>query len=165
MIIGTIKGDLLQLFKENNFDAIAHGANCFHTMGGGIAGQIAKQFPEAYEADLLWEEKGHWCKLGYFSSTKTQYGDIHNFYTQYLPGPNFEYTALIQALTVLEDMIAKYSNLEFYVLGVPMIGAGIGGGNWEIIKEILDATKLHIIVVEYDKGEINMGQTKIDFTS
>jgi hypothetical protein len=37
---------------------------------------------------------------------------------------------------------------------VPQIGAGIGAGDWAIIKQLLDMQEnLLITVVEYDKGE------------
>lgn len=39
-----IKGDLIELAKQGKFDVIAHGANCFCTMGSGIAPQMAKAF-------------------------------------------------------------------------------------------------------------------------
>lgn len=165
MIKETIKGDLLQLFKENRFSAIGHGCNCFHLMGSGIARQIAKQFPEAVEADIKFGKAGEIEKLGYFSSVKTQYGDIHNFYTQYLPGANFEYCALISSLVTLEEMIEKYDDIDTYVLGINMIGAGIGGGDWETIKSILEKSSLQIIVVEYDNGNLQLGQGEIEFPS
>jgi O-acetyl-ADP-ribose deacetylase (regulator of RNase III) len=165
MIIETIKGNLLTEFKNQKFSAIGHGCNCFCVMGAGIAGQISKEFPEALEADVNFDEVGSWKKLGYFSSVKTQYGDIHNFYTQYLFGANFEYSALILSMITLEEMITKYDDIETYVLGLPMIGAGIGSGDWNIIKEILEATSIKIIVVEYDNGNISMGQGEINFPS
>lgn len=150
MIKETIKGNLLEYFRQGKFSAIGHGCNCFHLMGSGIAGQIAKQFPEVLEADIKFGKAGEIEKLGYFSSVTTQYGDIHNFYTQYLPGANFEYCALILSLVTLEEMIEKYNDSDTYVLGLPLIGAGIGGGNWETIKSILEKSSLQIIVVEYD---------------
>jgi O-acetyl-ADP-ribose deacetylase (regulator of RNase III) len=39
-----INGDLIALAKEGKFDVITHGANCFCTMGAGIAPQMAKAF-------------------------------------------------------------------------------------------------------------------------
>ena len=36
-----IKGDLL----KSDVPAIIHQCNCFHTMGGGIAVQIASKYP------------------------------------------------------------------------------------------------------------------------
>lgn len=40
MIVNYIKGDIVALFLEGNI--IAHGCNCFHTMGSGVAGQLAR---------------------------------------------------------------------------------------------------------------------------
>lgn len=39
-----IDGDLISLAKQGKFDVIAHGCNCFCTMGAGIAPQMAKAF-------------------------------------------------------------------------------------------------------------------------
>ena len=51
----TVKGDLIKLSgdNENVFNIIVHGCNCFNVMGAGIAPQIAKAYPEAWEADQL----------------------------------------------------------------------------------------------------------------
>lgn len=164
MIIEIIKGDLLQLFKEKRFSAIGHGCNSQCIMGGGIAKQIAEQFPEAYQADVDYSYEGDIHKLGYFSSISTEYGAILNFYTQFLPGPNFEYAALKLCLYNVEQLIHR-RNVEDFILGLPLIGCGIGKGHEPIVKEILDDSSLHIILVEYDNGKTNMGQTEIDFTS
>src|SRR6187401_1634642 len=46
-----IRGDLLQLAIDGDFDVIVHGCNCQCQMGKGIALSIKKTFPEASEAD------------------------------------------------------------------------------------------------------------------
>jgi O-acetyl-ADP-ribose deacetylase (regulator of RNase III) len=46
-----IKGDLIALAKQGEFDVIAHGCNCFVKMGAGIAKSIRLAFPEAWYAD------------------------------------------------------------------------------------------------------------------
>ena len=48
----TVKGDLIKLALENEFDVIIHGCNNFVNMGAGIAKTIKQHFPEAYRADL-----------------------------------------------------------------------------------------------------------------
>ena len=58
-----IEGDLIQKAKDGEFDLIVHGCNCFCTMGAGIAKQIKKNFPQAFEEDLK-TEKGDHGKLG-----------------------------------------------------------------------------------------------------
>jgi len=169
MIIETIKGNLLTEFKNQKFNAIAHGCNCFCLQKSGIAGQISKEFPEALQADKDYAEIGDWGKLGNFSQTSVEINDnvsgtIFNFYTQYLPGANFEYSALKKCLKGLSKLL-KRRNVQNFTLGLPMIGAGIGSGDWNIIKEILEASSIKIIVVEYDNGNISIDQTKIDFLS
>lgn len=52
MIIDTVEGDLISLFKSGDGHLI-HGCNCFHTMGKGVAKQIAREFPQALEADKM----------------------------------------------------------------------------------------------------------------
>jgi O-acetyl-ADP-ribose deacetylase (regulator of RNase III) len=39
-----IPGNLITLALEGTFDVIAHGCNCFCTMGAGIAPQMARTF-------------------------------------------------------------------------------------------------------------------------
>ena len=36
----TIKGDLIKLAQDGEFDVIVHGCNCMCTMSAGIAKQI-----------------------------------------------------------------------------------------------------------------------------
>lgn len=48
----TVHGNLIKMALEGKFDVIIHGCNCFNTFGAGIALQIKRIFPDAYEADL-----------------------------------------------------------------------------------------------------------------
>src|SRR5688572_22319683 len=63
MMMKTVQGDLIQLARDGEFDVIAHGCNCFCTMGAGIAKAIRSGFPAAYEADLA-TLRGRREKLG-----------------------------------------------------------------------------------------------------
>ena len=40
------------IFEQKDLDYIAHQCNCFHCMGGGIAYQVAKRFPNVRQADI-----------------------------------------------------------------------------------------------------------------
>src|SRR5690349_9318552 len=81
-----IKGDLLKLAKDNAFDVIAHGCNCFCTMGAGFAKGVATCFPQAYEADRR-TLKGDRTKLGTCTSVEVPLDRrtlvVVNAYTQY----------------------------------------------------------------------------------
>ena len=127
-----INGNLLDLFQSGEFDVIAHGANCFNTMGAGIAGQIAIRFPEAVAADNT-TIPGDLLKLGSLTVAVTDYGLIFNLYTQYKPGKNLDYTALRLSLRKMTRMI-RGKNMK---IGLPKIGAGIAGGNWTKIEKII----------------------------
>ncbi|MCF6358846.1 MAG: hypothetical protein L3J54_13680, partial [Draconibacterium sp.] len=76
---------------------IIHGANCFSTMGAGIALQVKKFYPEAYQADFN-DTRTPEEKLGHF--TYFDYNDfiIVNAYTQYEPGANANYEAIENSL-------------------------------------------------------------------
>ena len=134
-----IYGDLIFLAKQEEFDVIAHGANCFGTMGAGIALKIKNFFPEAFYADI--SHYNRWSaihKLGNFTSHvyKDNNGKdkliVYNLYSQYKPGPNLDYSALELSLRKLSMITDK--NLK---IGLPQIGCGIAGGDWEKVKEII----------------------------
>lgn len=162
-IVKEIKGDLLELFEKGEVRTIAHGANCFRIMGAGIAKQIADKYPEVLRADKEFVNNPI-LKLGRYSVCSVEEGKIYNLYTQLEPGPNFELAALKSALDELSREVRYYRTT--LKLAVPQIGAGIGGGDWDYIKMILDNyDNLLITIVYYDKGQVPMGQTKIDFAS
>ena len=133
-----IEGDLLQLALEGRFDVIVHGCNCFHTMGAGIAKHIARQFPEAYKADLA-TPKGDRTKLGTYSSAQVDREDVSftvvNAYTQFNwrgQGRKADYDAI-------EGCFRKIG-LDFrgQHIAYPMIGAGLAGGDWNVIENIIE---------------------------
>ena len=135
--MNKIKGDLIKFAINGKFDVIIHGCNCFCTMGAGIAKTIKEKFPEAYKADKE-TEKGDKSKLGEISwaETKTQNGKliIVNGYTQFNwrgRGRKADYEAI---RSVFRNIKEKFSGLR---IGYPAIGAGLAGGDWEIISEII----------------------------
>jgi O-acetyl-ADP-ribose deacetylase (regulator of RNase III) len=133
----SIDGDLLKFALEGRFDVIIHGCNCFHTMGAGIAKQIKGKFPQAYEADLE-TPYGSKKKLGKLSHCLIPKGRgfiIVNAYTQYAFGtdkPAVDYDAV---RSCFKEIKKEYTKMK---IGYPKIGAGLGGGNFEIISKIID---------------------------
>ncbi len=149
-IVKTVEGDLIKMFKERQFSAIAHGCNCFHTMGAGIAGQIAKQFPSAYDADLV-TSRGNYMKLGRRSDAMTKFGRIFNLYTQYRPGVEPPLSLYNNIQSAFKGLNWEFGRDPFFMLGIPKIGAGIAGGDWDYIACLIDGATpdLMITVVEY----------------
>jgi len=151
-----INGDLLAYAKIRQFDLIVHGCNCFCTMGAGIAKQIKEQFPEAYAADCK-TKKGDILKLGSYSGCKAHRYDfkIINGYTQYHYGKNhmdgIEKPVDYEAITLVMRKI-NY-NFKGQTIGMPKIGAGLAGGDWNIIKPIIERElkDCKVVVVNYNK--------------
>lgn len=131
----TIKGDLLEAFTDGKLDVMVHGCNCFHVMGAGIAKQIASKYPAALIADME-TVKGSIDKLGGFSESYEGVGLIINAYTQhrYGRGRQIDYRAIRQCFRAVKKQYGN-SNNKF---GIPKIGAGLGGGDWERIKTIIE---------------------------
>lgn len=145
-------GNLLQKAIDGEFDVIIHGANCFHTMGAGIARHIAKTFPEAYAADKL-TPFGDYNKVGTFSEAtvlrNNHYITIINAYTQFRFGVDkdyFEYEKFPQLLLSIKE---KYGHLK---IGLPLIGCGLAGGNEPVI---LDMIQQHFNGLDYKLVEID----------
>jgi O-acetyl-ADP-ribose deacetylase (regulator of RNase III) len=134
-----VKGDLIKMGLNGDFDVITHGCNCFWTMGAGIAKQIEDIFPEAMIADQKTTFANR-DKLGTLSYAivKNAIGKnliVVNAYTQ------FEYTR--DKVDVEYDALRKcFQNIKQSFsgkrIGYPKIGAGLAGGDWNIISKIID---------------------------
>lgn len=142
-MIRYITGDLIELFKAGQFDIIAHGCNCFHTMNSGIAKQIKENFPDTYNIDFNTTKKGDINKLGTFSIgqywRKIEYVNIYNCYTQYYYGKDgklyLEYDAL--ALCLRKINFVNNKGLKVTNIGLPKIGCGLAGGEWNKVDGII----------------------------
>lgn len=148
----SIKGDLISMALAGHFDVIVHGCNCFCAMGAGIAKRIRDSFPKAYEADLK-TALGDRTKLGSYSSALISINGVSftvvNAYVQfnfYGHGVLADYSALQKVFTAVKHDFTGQR------IGYPMIGAGLAGGDWQIISGIIDTAlkgEDHTLV-EYD---------------
>jgi len=122
---------------------LIHGANCFNTMGKGIAKIIKEKYPEVYKADLE-TIKGDRNKLGTFSFSKTKDGFyIANAYTQYTyydKSDMFYIDAFENSLnSIIEFFIKKRADKSKMIkFSFPAIGLGLANGD---IKEIYSVLK------------------------
>lgn len=156
----TRRGDLIKLAREGEFDVIAHGCNCFNTMGAGIAYQMAKEFG-CDELSLEHKSRyGDINKLGVIEELSVpintngrKWLSVFNMYTQYKWGKALDYNALTLCLRKLNHICSSRTvGKDPLHVGLPMIGAGIAGGNWNRIKRIID-TELRdcmVTIVVYD---------------
>lgn len=135
MTIVYKKGDVL----DSDESVIVHGCNCFNTMGSGIARQIRKQYPKAYNIDQK-TVRGDISKLGTFthSLNENMNGDavfVVNAYTQHRYGRDKVYADY----DAIEDVFVKICEwFPHKVIALPKIGCGLAGGSWEVVSEILE---------------------------
>jgi O-acetyl-ADP-ribose deacetylase (regulator of RNase III) len=128
------QGDVLASDEK----VIAHGVNCSGGFGSGIAKAIATKYPSVRESYLYRFNTRGW-KLGevqilgvgdgsgrYIANCATQqrYGKPED-------GPFVSYPAVRQ---VIRDLVQ--SNPSGFAM--PKIGAGLAGGNWDIIAKIIE---------------------------
>lgn len=146
MKFNEIKGNLVTLALNGEFEVITHGCNCFCTMGAGIAPQMAKNFRAAdhiFKLERL-ETKGDYNKLGCIEGKSINIGlgktvEMVNSYTQYGFGVNhsdgtnkpIDYDALALCFKKINF---NYKGLH---IGLPLIGCGLAGGDWAIVKELM----------------------------
>jgi O-acetyl-ADP-ribose deacetylase (regulator of RNase III) len=135
-MLKTARGDLLKMGRDRDFDVILHGCNCFNVMGGGIAAQVAQQFPDAYLADQE-TVRGDVGKLGSYTVGMSGRLVILNCYTQYgisRDGQDvFEYTAFQRVLDKISQRFGQWR------IGLPLIGMGLAGGDPDRIIPMIEA--------------------------
>lgn len=156
MTVHVVKGDLLL----SDCTVIAHQANCFSTMGAGIAKQIKEKYPMAYNADkdcgMSPEDR-----LGKYSVVV--YPDIpliiFNLYGQYAYGRGRVHTNYDSLSSALNYMFQTLTSNQPVFSGFPIkvgmpygTGAGLAGGNWDtiysLIQEVSDKYQIDVYLYQ-----------------
>jgi len=126
---------------------IVHGCNAQGVMGSGVALAVKQTYPQVYDDYINIHENGG-LKLGraYFSPVG-QYLAVWNAITQNLYGAGtrqVSYDAVQTCFQEINDHISTgfegMANMQPNEVHIPLIGAARGGGNWEIIREIIEQT-------------------------
>lgn len=149
---------MLSVEKGNVFkkgmDVVMHQANCYATMGAGIAREIKRNYPEAYEADKEYGEPLGEARLGQFSMAKVDGGKftIVNLYGQLGYGRGGVYTQVDKLEDAMRGALEKLSeeyDLQKLKIGIPYkIGCVLAGGNWgEVRKMIKQVAKDYSITI------------------
>lgn len=151
-----VQGNLITLALEGKFDVIAHGCNCLSNMGAGLAPHMAKTF--GCDKFPLENKGADINKLGCidyrtFVISKHCIWDsaldenvkedplltVVNAYTQYRYGRNHkdgdklpvDYEAITLCMRKMNNVFRGKH------IGLPKIGAGLAGGDWNRIKRII----------------------------
>ena len=143
------RGNLL----TSGCDIICHQVNCQGVMGSGIAKTIKETFPKVYRVFKNSYRNGD-AKLGSIdivivtNDTEAKQHEfapisvVVNFYSQYnyLPrGVNHtDYEAFKTCIKKLKTYIQTILPMSIRIGFPDHIGCGLAGGNWNIIKQILE---------------------------
>lgn len=147
MKIVTKIGNLLDVTAGH----IVHGCNAQGVMGSGVALAVKRKYPGAFES-YIQEYETFGLKLG--SSYPWCQSDelvIWNAITQEgfgAPTRNCSYDAIQSCFeqinfvmsSIVPNETAMFGSKSPLEIHIPAIGAGLGGGNWEIIREIIEQT-------------------------
>ena len=136
-MIKELKGNLFR----SDADVIVHGCNCFCTFGAGIAVQVKTFYPFAFAEDKK-TKYGDRDKLGQYTSWSGDHFYIPNkkitvvnAYTQYYQRVELkplDYNALDMVMLKIKTFFKDKT------IAMPKIGAGLAGGDWNKIKEIIN---------------------------
>lgn len=134
-MIKYIKGDLFQ----DDHVMIAHGCNAQGVMGSGFALEIKQRFPDAYEA--------YYRKCAQTTNRISLLGDVIPVYTTIgkiifncITQGNYGKDGTKYVSYDAVDTCMKYigESQPKWHIAMPKIGAGLGGGNWEVIEAIIN---------------------------
>jgi O-acetyl-ADP-ribose deacetylase (regulator of RNase III) len=139
-------------------NVIVHGCNVQGVMGSGFAHQVAMRYPTCYET---YRQQLHFLKKTFAEEPRSILGQciqhwvspdlvIVNAITQQNFGRSgrryVSYRAVAEAFAQLRDL----PGLQHGTVHYPQIGAGLGGGDWSIISEIisnaLDPAGIHHVL-------------------
>lgn len=143
-------GDILENVKDSAL--IVHGCNARGKMGKGIALSIKQKYHQAYKDYMeMYNVRGLQLGQVIFSNV-TNFLFIANAITQdkyWQPGDdkNIIYVDY-DAVRSCFERVAKFARQWNLPVHYPAIGAGLGGGDWNIINkiicEVLDGLEHHL---------------------
>lgn len=150
MIVKEIKGNLL----DTEIQHIAHGVNCQNVMGSGVARALYEKWSEVkseyhklfnqMEMPMGLDTKYY---LGIVHKVTSSDKIIYNLFTQNFYSNRKIRNANYAAIAKCFRRLAEEGIQE---IAIPRIGCGLAGGDWNIVKQIInDATLDELDVYVY----------------
>lgn len=151
----VIKGDIISLVQNGEFDVLVHGCNCFNNMNVGFCKQIKKEFPVSFLVDGR-TGYGKKYKLGTYSGCTVDLREydyrinkkiiVINAYTQYTlgEGATLNYLALKKVFQKIKtDFTGR--KIVFPLIGIELKNFS-AGKVCEIIDKELDGEDYSLVV-------------------
>lgn len=144
MKIEYIRGNLF----DTDIKHILHGCNAQGVMGSGVARIIRNDYRAAYDEYLSVAAKyrnvGSTLPMGLLIPAVSNGKVIINAVTQHQYGSSGQryvsYDAVATAMKAVEyDLGTNIDSTDPSVIAMPQIGAGLGGGDWDVIASIISS--------------------------
>lgn len=129
------KGNLLDVTEG----IIVHGCNAQGVMGSGVALAIKNKYPEAYIAYLENTKFLGSCSKEWVTDDVLL---INGITQQYYGKDGKRYVNYAAICEVFKEAIMQ-ARVYSYSLNFPKIGAGLGGGDWNIIEQLINDCDPH----------------------
>lgn len=130
---------MIEVIRQDIFKTdcavIGHGVNCKGGFGSGIAGQIAKLYPNVRDEYLGYHKNVGWV-LGDVQLIGTTGHIIANCATQENYGRSNELYANYHAIERICRKLRHFCKEEGHTLALPKIGCGLANGDWKVVEEI-----------------------------
>lgn len=134
-MVRHFEGDITEQLGKS-VEVVAHGCNCKGSYAKGVALALANRWPKSKEAYMRAHRKG-FLRPGFGQFVPVKEGLVANLMTQDgygRGGPHFDYQAAENVLSRLKTH-CKAKGLR---IGIPRIGAGLAGGDWNKIEQMLE---------------------------
>jgi O-acetyl-ADP-ribose deacetylase (regulator of RNase III) len=146
------KGDLLQCEESH----LIHGCNAQGVMGAGVARLIKEDCPAVFDVYYDAYKRGElvlgniiWCLA---KGKKLNHKMVGNAITQEFyggrRGADVSYAAIRQVVRKISEQCEE--NTHLISIAMPKIGAGLAGGDWDMIAEIIEEESTHFQPVVYE---------------
>lgn len=134
-MIKYVRGDFMQAPEI----VMVHGCNSHGVMGSGVAKLIKEKYPTAYMDYYNQSRTSAGLELGFNVYSETLGKIIVNAITQDQYGKDgaryVSYDAVDGCMRRLREFLERDGMHNS--IAMPKIGAGLGGGKWEIIEQII----------------------------
>lgn len=172
MAIQYLKGDATKVQSTGGLRILAHICNNEKGWGSGFVVALSKCWPEPEAAYRAWSSSGKKFELGQvqFVPVHDQYGKLYvanmvaqDGFTSLNRDRAVHYGALIECLNQLDEWIKSFLYVKGLMWGksgattppvsihMPrMIGCGLGGGEEDVVVEIIEKTVGHHEVFAYE---------------
>lgn len=142
---------------------IAHGCNAQGVMGSGVAAAIKKFYPEAF-TEYRYQHEQYGLMLGDVIWVRCGQKIILNCITQDFYGRKegtryADYDAIRKCFKHINFM-NTHDDEKYDSIALPLIGAGLGGGDWSVIAPIIEEECVTIQPVVY---VLEMSALPVDF--